>query len=63
MFCHITEKWRGRPLVSLEMVTKLIGHSTTRSGLSIRSELDASSYPTGQSVTAQQMDSFWTAAH
>lgn len=52
MFCHITEKWRGRPLVSLEMVTKLIGNSTTRSGLSIRSELDPSSYPTGQSVTA-----------
>ena len=37
MFCHITENWRGRPLVSLEVVVNLIGHTTTRSGLAIRS--------------------------
>ena len=57
MFCHITENWRGRPLVSLEVVVNLIGHTTTRSGLAIRSELDANNYPTGQPVTAQQMES------
>ena len=57
MFCHITENWRGRPLVSLEVVVNLIGHTTTRSGLAIRSELDANSYPTGQPVAAQQMES------
>ena len=49
--------WRGRPLVSLEVVVNLIGHTTTRSGLAIRSELDANNYPTGQPVTAQQMES------
>ena len=43
MFCHITENWRGRPLVSREVVVNLIGHTTTRSGLAIRSELDANS--------------------
>ena len=26
MFCHITENWRGRPLVSHEVVVNLIGH-------------------------------------
>ena len=57
MFCHITENWRGRPLVSREVVVNLIGHTTTRSGLAIRSELDANSYPTGQPVTAEQMES------
>ena len=34
-----------------------IGHTTTRSGLAIRSELDENSYPTGQPVTAEQMES------
>ena len=57
MFCHITENWRGRPLVSREVVVNLIGHTTTRSGLAIRSELDENSYPTGQPVTEEQMES------
>ena len=33
MFCHITENWRGRPLVSREVAVNLIGHTTTKSGL------------------------------
>ena len=57
MFCHITENWRGRPLVSHEVVVNLIGHTTTRSGLTIRAELDRNHYPTGQPVTEQQMES------
>jgi hypothetical protein len=55
MFCHITENWRGRPLVSREVVVNLIGKTTTETGLSIRSELDDGSYPTGRKVTDQQM--------
>ena len=57
MFCHITENWRGRPLVSREVVVNLIGHTTTKQGLSIRSELDTNSYPPGRKVTAEQMES------
>jgi hypothetical protein len=57
MFCHITENWRGRPLVSREVVVNLIGHTTTKTGLAIRSELDENCYPTGREVTAQQMES------
>ena len=56
MFCHITENWRGRPLVSREVVVNLIGHTTTKTGLTIRSELDENSYPTGREVTEQQME-------
>ncbi len=55
MFCHITENWRGRPLVSREVVVNLIGRTTTETGLSIRSELDDGSYPTGRKVTDEQM--------
>jgi hypothetical protein len=57
MFCHITETWRGRPLVSREVVVNLIGHTTTQTGLEIHSELNEHSYPTGQEVTEQQMQS------
>jgi hypothetical protein len=40
MFCHITENWRGRPLVSREVVVNLLGHTTPRTGLEIHSELN-----------------------
>jgi hypothetical protein len=56
MFCHITENWRGRPLVSREVVVNFIGHTTTETGLSIRSELDEGSYPTGRKVSDEQME-------
>jgi transposase len=56
MFCHSTENWRGRPLVSREVIVNLIGNTTTKEGLSIRSELDANSYPLGRTVTDSQMD-------
>lgn len=57
MFCHSTENWWGRPLLSREVVVNLIGHTTTKTGLAIRSELDENCYPTGREVTAQQMES------
>ncbi len=57
MFCHITENWRGRPLVSREVVVNLIGSTTTKTGLEIRAELDGGSYPVGREVTDRQMES------
>jgi DNA-binding phage protein len=57
MFCHITENWRGRPLVSREVAVNLIGHTTTTTGLVIQSALDEHRYPTGREVTAEQMAS------
>jgi len=36
MFCHITQNWRGRPLVSHEVIINLIASTTTRTGLKIR---------------------------
>ncbi len=47
MFCHITENWRGKPLVSHEVIVNLIGNTTTQKGLRIRAELDRQTYPTG----------------
>ena len=56
MFCHITQNWRGRPLVSYQVIVKLIAATTTAAGLTIRSDLDENSYPLGVKVTDDQMD-------
>jgi len=56
MFCHITQNWRGRPLVSHEVVVELIGHTTTRQGLHIQAELNTQRYPTGTTVSDAVLD-------
>ena len=55
MFCHITNNWRGRPLVSREVVVNLIGNTTTATGLQIRSQLDENSYEAGIKVTDDEL--------
>jgi hypothetical protein len=57
MFGHMTEHWRGRPVVRHEVVVHLIGHTTTTTGLVIPSAWDEHRYPTGREVTAEQMAS------
>jgi hypothetical protein len=56
MFCHITENWRGRPLVSQAVVVNLIGSTRTRSGLRIQAELDTNVYETGVKVTNKELE-------
>jgi hypothetical protein len=41
MFCHITQNWRGRPLVSHEVIVNLIANTATEQGLTIQAELDS----------------------
>jgi hypothetical protein len=31
LFCHVTQNWRGKPLVSHDLIVKLIGNTTTTS--------------------------------
>src|ERR1700677_2945006 len=40
MFSFISMNWRGRPLVNHEVILKLIGSTTTKSGLRIKCGLD-----------------------
>lgn len=56
MFCHITRNWRGKPLVSHEVIIKLIGATTTKEGLKIGVSLDGDIYPKGIKVTDKEMD-------
>lgn len=55
MFSHITQNWRGKPLVSHEVIVKLIANTTTNAGLKILAALDSGEYPVGMKVSDQQM--------
>ena len=56
LFSFITMNWRGRPLVSHEVVVNLIASTTTRKGLQVYCELDSNEYPKGIKVTDAEMD-------
>lgn len=51
MFCHITENWRGRPLMSHAVIVNLIGHTHTATGLHIKARLDRRRYEHGLKVS------------
>ena len=51
LFSFITMNWRGRPLISHEVIVNLIASTKTRSGLKVRSEIDTNSYPKGLVVS------------
>ena len=55
MFCHMTQNWRGQPLISRAIIVNLIGSTTTRNGLKIKADLDMNSYPTGIKVTDEEL--------
>ena len=55
MFCHITQTWRGKPLVSRPAVVNLIAATTTKTGLTVRCEPDENSYPKAIRVTDEEM--------
>lgn len=55
MFGHITENWRGRPLISHEVVVNFIGHTTPNTGLTMQAEWDKNTYPTGMKVSKEEM--------
>ena len=51
LFSFITMNWRGRPLISHEVIVNLIANTKTRSGLSVHAELDTAIYPKGLVVS------------
>ena len=56
LFSHISMNWRGRPLVSHEVIVKLIGKTSTRNGLRVKAKLDKRKYPTKVKVSNEEME-------
>jgi hypothetical protein len=55
LFAFITQNWRGKPLVSHEVIVQLIGATKTETGLKVECEIDGNLYPRGVQVTDQEM--------
>jgi hypothetical protein len=55
LFAFITMNWRGKPLVSHQVIVQLIGSTTTETGLKVCCELDANLYPKGIKVSDEEM--------
>jgi hypothetical protein len=56
LFAFITQNWRGKPLVSHQVIVQLIGATTTETGLKVSCEIDGSHYPKAIKVSDEEMD-------
>lgn len=63
LFSHITLNWRGRPLISHEVIVALIGSTTTTTGLQVRAELDPGLYPTKVKVSDAELATVRLSTH
>lgn len=63
MFCHISMNWRGRPLISHEVIVETIAATTTSSGLTVAAALDDATYPAGVKVTKAEVAALPLTAH
>jgi len=57
LFSFISQNWSAKPLVSYRVIVDLISSTTTKTGLTVRCELDDKTYPTGIVVSDKQMQS------
>ncbi len=55
LFSFITLNWRGKPLVSHEVIINLIAATKTQNGLTVRCSLDKNIYPKGIKVTDEEL--------
>jgi len=55
VFSFITMNWRGRPLISHEVIVNLIASTKTRTGLTVRAELDTAQYPKGLAISDAEL--------
>src|SRR5271163_3127262 len=55
LFAFITQNWRGKPLISREVIVQLIGATTTGKGLDVQCCLDENQYPKAIKVSDAEM--------
>ena len=56
MFSFISQNWRGKPLVSHQVIVNLIAATTTKTGLQVHAEIDRGKYPEGVKISKQQVN-------
>lgn len=55
LFSYISKNWRGKPLVSYQVIVQLIASTKTIAGLDVECELDEGVYKTGIKIPDAQM--------
>jgi hypothetical protein len=63
LFAFITMNWRGKPLVSHQVIVQLIGATTTETGLKVCCEIDANLYPKGIAVSDAEIQAINISRH
>jgi transposase len=56
MFSFITKNWRGKPLLSYQLIINLISSTKTKTGLKIKAKLDTRTYQKGIKVSDEEFD-------
>src|SRR4051812_9677781 len=55
LFAFITQNWRGKPLLTHQVIVQLIASTTTRTGLTVQCRLNRSAYAKGVRVSDAEM--------
>lgn len=56
LFSYISKNWRGKPLISYEVIVQLIASTKTLKGLQVECEVDEDIYKTGIKISKKQMN-------
>jgi transposase len=56
LFSYISMNWRGKPLASLAVILGLINGTTTKTGLTVKAQLDENIYPTGIKISDEEFE-------
>jgi transposase len=56
LFSFISQNWRGKPLISHQVIVQLIAATTTTTGLQVRSEIDPNTYAAGTKVADAELE-------
>ena len=63
LFSQITLNWRGRPLITHQVIIELISATTTSTGLRVHCVLDTEHYPTGIKYTTADVEALPLTRH
>jgi DDE family transposase len=63
LFSFITGNWRGKPLISHQVIVELIAATTTEAGLKVRCQLDPNTYPAGIKVSDAELEAVKLTRH
>jgi transposase len=55
LFSFITQNWRGKPLVTHQVIVNLIAATKTKTGLSVHSRIDSRVYAKGRRVSDKEL--------